>query len=80
MYVQELLGWILIMAYPKKIAKALPYKCLLTIYKSYVTLDFGYSNIGYDQSNNESFQQKTRVSWHKERFAVKLFDINHNKK
>ena len=42
----------------KKVSKSLPRYSLVTIYKSFVRPHLDYSNIIYDQPNNESFTQK----------------------
>ena len=42
----------------KQLSTVFPRKSLITIYKSFVRSDLDYSNLIYDQPNNESFCQQ----------------------
>ena len=42
----------------KQLGTVFPRKSLITIYKSFVRSDLDYSNLIYDQPNNESFCQQ----------------------
>ena len=44
----------------KKLSNVLPRKSLITIYKSFVRLHLDYSDLIYDQPNNESFCQQVK--------------------
>ena len=43
----------------RKLSKVLPWNYLITLYKSLVRPHLNYSNVFYDQPNNEKFCQKT---------------------
>ena len=50
--------------------KTLPCHSLITIYKSFVRPHLGYVDLIYDQSNNESFTQKTERIQYKAALAL----------
>ena len=54
----------------KKVSKGLPRYSLVTIYKSFVKPHLDYSDIIYDQPNNESFTQKIEKIQYNDALAI----------